>query len=117
MSFDYTGGLSWGTDEIAPTASDYNSHDIFVTPKKIKQELYPTKKYPEPEVKMVAKLPVEAFHGGVENVEHLRITENMLIIMLLVILVVICGCMHSCAKHNSETMKLIVALLIQSKKP
>lgn len=115
------GGNEWGTDQItSSTPMNYDMNDIFITPSKIKKQLQwpvPTHKYPNPEATAKFALPpqqipfprTERFVDQYGN--YPQITENMLIILLLVILIVMCTMIYSTVKQTCETLKLMASIL------
>jgi hypothetical protein len=124
MDFSYMGGNEWGTDQILPsTPMNFNDSDIFMTQPVIDKQLrWPTPKhqYPHPEMQAKSTLPtnqsnVEGFtdnYGG-----YPQITENMLIILLLVILIVMCTMIYSTVKQTCEAIKLMTSILASRSNP
>ena len=117
MDFSFMGGNDFGTDQIfAHNPVSYGDNDIFMTPSKIKKQLQwpvPKHRYPDPKAVPVFSLPLpqrmENFVDQYGN--YPQITENMLIILLLVILIVMCTMIHSTVKQTCETLKLMASIL------
>ena len=121
MDFSYMGGNEWGTDQISSaTPMNFNNNDIFMTQPKIDKQLqYPVPRhmYPNPRTQAKFALPpprpqskgMESFVDQYGN--YPQITENMLIILLLVILVVMCSMIYSTVKQTCETIKLMASIL------
>jgi len=131
MDFSYVGGNDWGTDQIyAHNPVNYDDNDIFMTQPKIKKQLQwpvPKHRYPNPKMTPKFSVPVkmhkghnegflgskgESLQGFVDQYgNYPQITENMLIILLLVILIVMCTMIYSTVKQTCETMKLMASIL------
>ena len=115
MDFSY--GNTWGTDSISTsTPMNYDSSDLFVTQPKIGKVLqYPAvgQKYPNPVMEKKAIMPPSKTEGFVTDMRSPDISENMLIILLLVVLIVLCTMIYSTVKQTCETMKLMAAILAQ----
>ena len=115
------GGNEFGTDQIfAHNPVNYNDNDIFMTQPKIKKQLqWPVPKHRYPDPKAVPRFSVppptqrkESFVDQYGN--YPQITENMLIILLLVILIVMCTMIYSTVKQTCETLKLMASILASS---
>lgn len=102
---DFNVADNWTGDEIhASTPINYDVSDIFIAQPKIKKELdWPVKSYKYPVKK-------ESFTQHREE-RFPQITENMLIIMLLVILVVMSTMIYTTVKQTCETLRLLTAMM------
>lgn len=118
MDFSFMGGNEFGTDQIfANNPVNYNDNDIFMTQPKIKKQLrwpVPKHRYPDPKAVPMFSVPSppqhkESFVDQYGN--YPQITENMLIILLLVILIVMCTMIYSTVKQTCETLKLMASIL------
>lgn len=116
-------GAAWGTDEISSaTPMDYYTNDIFVREDDIKKAIeWPVSKYPDPAMEKVATAPegpprAGGFANYVEGFADAKLTDNTLVIMLLVILVVLCTVMYNSIRQTQETIKLMLAIIVASRK-
>jgi hypothetical protein len=112
MDFSYMGGNEWGTDQITPyTPINYGMDDIFVTHPKIQTELWNA---PEKNIKIdpiIRQEPnIDFFTDQYDG--YPQITENMLIILLLVILIVMCTMIYSAVNKTCEMLKLMTSAII-----
>jgi hypothetical protein len=120
MDFSFMGGNEFGTDQIfAHNPVNYNDNDIFMTQPKIKKQLMwpvPKHRYPDPAVvPRFSVPPPQREEGFVDQYgNYPQITENMLIILLLVILIVMCTMIYSTVKQTCETLKLMASILASS---
>ena len=127
MDFSYTGGNEWGTDQIhAYNPLNYDDNNIFMTNNKINKQLQwpvPKHRYPDPKLEPKFSVPVNKKHAGREEGfvdqygNYPQITENMLIILLLVILIVMCTMIYSSVKQTCETLKIMVSILASTSRP
>jgi hypothetical protein len=119
MDFSYMGGNEWNTDQISSsTAMNFDNNDIFMTQPKIDEQLRwpaPTHQYPNPEMQMKYAPPHDGYvtSGSVPP----QITENMLIILLLVILIVMCTMIYITVKQTCEAIKLLTSILASKVPP
>lgn len=118
MDFSFMGEHEIGTDQIfAHNPVNYSDNDIFMTQPKIKKQLrwpVPQHRYPDPKAAPKFSMPPpqqhkESFVDQYGN--YPQITENMLIILLLVILIVMCTMIYSTVKQTCETLKLMASIL------
>lgn len=116
--------MGWGTDQIASSnLLDFDNKDIFLTESKIPMDNmnFGSNKIPNPfEFKPGMQAKISPPHQkGVEGFSNYgktpQITENMLIIILLVILIVMCTMIYSSVKQTCETIKLMVTILAAKK--
>jgi hypothetical protein len=111
------GGNEFGTDQVfAHNPINYSDDDIFITQPKIKKQLQwpvPNHRYPDPKaVPMFSVPPPQHKEDFVDHYgNYPQITENMLIILLLVILIVMCTMIYSTIKQTCDTLKLMASIL------
>jgi hypothetical protein len=107
---------AWGTDEITSyTPMNHDYSNLFYTDKKIKNEIqWPKHTLNTPTQK--PKPPLPSNNSKIENFvdvygNYPAITENMLIIMLLVILILMCASVYHTVKQTHETIKMLVSII------
>jgi hypothetical protein len=113
---DFSIGNRLGTDEISSVNHmNYNDHEIFVTEPYIRREMeYPKPQYKFPDPPMKSKVLIAprrpVLTEGFYNPGPI-LSENNLIILLLVILVILCTMTYASVKQNAENIKLMAGIL------
>ena len=121
MDFSYNGGYGFGTDQLASNnIMNFNDNEIFVTQPKINKQLQwpsPTHKYPDPHVSPKSTIPHKQNMEGFNTHDtYPQITENMLIILLLVVLIITCTMIYNSVRQMNETLKLMTSILASTPK-
>jgi hypothetical protein len=103
---------NWGTDQIFSAPSAYNdTGNIFVTDEKVKKEL----SWPPRKQKHIIPqyLPVENFeHIRYPNIDNM-LTENGVLMILLVILIIMCAMVYTTLKQTNDALIAITMMLNQ----
>jgi hypothetical protein len=118
---DFSFNNSWGTDEVySTTPMNYRASVPLYTESAIEKEVkWPVPKYKFPESQAPQKVKItkpqtkESFSLELPN--NITITENMLILFMLIVLVVFCAVIYKTVKDTCETLKIVMSLLIAKK--
>ena len=114
MDYSFTGsGL--GTDQIfTGTPLDYGG--VFVNNNKIKKDIkwpHESMNFPEVELKPKLSQKVDTFSNSKKTTFEL--TDDLLIMFLLVILVVVCSLIYNTTRQIADNVEMLKTLIIMMK--